>query len=143
MKPASKVVLRAAAGQVMSERPPEPETLDTYVVARKSLRQWLGWLNTHPDTGEDLTHHRTPGSRYGRTGGETAYFALAAALVYVELVGFGGDKEEFEISLGTYQHLAVNDRPEVAEMIADSWYVVPQCIRDVIGEEADVRGLYD
>lgn len=124
-----------------AELPPDPETLDTYVVAEKSLRQWHRWLCMNPDTGRDESHLLTPGSRYGSRALDTAWFAIAAGTVYLEHASYEDAQVAFESALDTYQGLAVNDNPEVAEMIAENWYVIPDCLRDQLGGEDDVREL--
>jgi hypothetical protein len=123
------------------ERAPEPESLDNYLLAGKSLHQWRGWLTVNHTTGANESHKRTPGSRYGRTSDECAWYVLAATVAYTESADYPNSFSAVEITMDTCQSLAVNDSPEVAEMIVDSWHVIPECLRAMIGDEEDVKGL--
>ena len=125
------------------ELPPPEEPLDSYVVAGKSLRHWHRWLNTHPETGRDISHRMTPGSRYGRYTTETSWWALAGAVAYMDQVQPVYDNPEFAmaVALGSFMHLAVTDSPDVAEMVHDGWESLPGCLKEQIGDEEDIRRL--
>jgi hypothetical protein len=125
----------------MSERLPEPqETLDTYLVHGRSLNQWYDWLTTDQRTGEATGHLKAPCSRYGRTGGETAWYALACEVIFTHA---NGEEDDPKIALDYYQGLAVNDHEDVASLINDYWYVVPDCLRDYLGTQDDIQQLMD
>ena len=123
----------------MSERLPEPEeSLRSVEVHGKSLAEWHKWLTTDTETGEPTGHLQAPCSRYGRNGDECAWWAIACELIYVSA---NGADDEPETSLDFYMGFAVNDSEQVAYMVDDYYYAIPDCLREVIGTHADIKQL--
>lgn len=112
----------------MSEQTPEqPETIHTYMLGDRSLADWHAWLTTDATTGEDTGHLQAPGSRYGRTSRDCAYWAVAAETVYAHANGVEDDLEgSFEFCMG----LVVNDNVEIADMIREYLWVLPDDLKE-------------
>lgn len=120
--------------------PSDQETLDAYQLAGRSLAGWHRWLCVDQETGVDQTLAQTPCSRYGNTASDTAFFALAAAIAHLDARPLS-EYETAEELVGYLQGLAVKDSPDVARMIFDSWHLMPQCLKEEIGDEGDVGEL--
>ena len=120
------------------ERPPLPETLDTELLHGRSLADWHRWLVTDEVTGEDMSHLAAPCSRYGRNADECAWWAVAAEVIYVHAKG--GD-DEAEVALSYLMSLAVNDHGDLAELVDEYWYAVPDALKQQLGEHEEVKQL--
>ena len=89
-------------------------TTDTTTeLAGQPAAYWHAWLTTDQTTGEDTGRLGCPGSRYGYTAREVAYWAIAAAVV-AEADNGPGDTEE---ALDAWMGYAVNDDGRVADRV--------------------------
>jgi hypothetical protein len=73
----------------------------------------------------------TPGSRYGSIAGRCARWAIAYEFVAQHHNG-GSDAGESE-GLDYSMSLAVNDSPDIAELVYEYWFVIPRSIRQSLG----------
>src|SRR5690606_32755987 len=101
------------------EREPLPDPLDTERLHGRSLRHWHEWLTQ----GDGLV----PCSRYGRTGSECAWWAIAAELGYVSACGEDDDAEEALTFLMT---LAVENHDDILQTVREFWHELPEAIRE-------------
>jgi hypothetical protein len=120
-----------AWGCGMSEQLPSPETMDTYRLGERSLREWHKWLTTDP-SGRDTGHLDTPGSRYGRTSTDCAWWAVAAQVVYSHASGTD-EMDELEVSVDWLQGLAVNDHEDIGTLVREWAWVLPSDLKDELG----------
>lgn len=114
----------------MTEQPPDQ-------LGPRTIPEWHQHLTTSPD-GTPEGHLACPGSRYGRTSDEAAWFAIGLAAVYANA---NGVDEEFEGTVDHCMDLAVNDHADVATLIVDNWYALPRVIKEQIGRKKEVRRL--
>lgn len=127
----------------MSERQPIPkETVHEIKLYERSLIDWHKWLLLADDdtTCEDAA---TPGSRYGRTAYECAWYAVTGAFAYAAaggVVEVGEDKHEAEILLEDMMSLAVNDSPSVGELISQTWHDIPSALIERLINVEEVFG---
>lgn len=116
----------------------DPDPLATYELHYRTLRGWHLWLTMDPDTerftGEDLV----PCSRYGRTGNDCAYWAIACECIYVDANGRNDDDDPRE-AMDFYMSLAVNDSDEVLDLVRENWHAVPDVLKPYL--EYDEDGL--
>lgn len=125
----------------MSEQlPHSPESLGAFQLGDRSLADWHRWLTTDAETGEDMGHLATPGSRYGRTSDRVAYWALAGGVV---LEHANGEADETYEALEHFMGLAVNDDPSVAEVALDYWDILPLRLTNELGRRAEVKELIE
>ena len=110
---------------------------DPYVLGTRTIPEWHHHLTTSPD-GIPEGHLACPGSRYGSTSDEAAWFAIGLAAVYANA---NGVDEEFEGTVDRCMSLCVNDSPEPAELILDHWFAMPRELKEQIGRKKDVRRL--
>lgn len=108
----------------MSELAPQAESLETIELHGKSLRGWHEWLSR--DDGQ------VPCSRYGRTGSDCAYWALAAEWVYCAL---NGEDDDPEVALEHLMGLAVNDHQDVLDVVLDHYDTVPEALKQYLDFE--------
>lgn len=117
--------------------PPQPETLESVTLNGRSLQAWHDWLTTDRETELRTGSLLVPCSRYGRNGRECAWFALAAQAVVVDDLA----DDDPEASLEHLMGLVVNDHDDIAGLLAEHYHAVPEPLRQMIGDHADVIGL--
>lgn len=107
-----------------NQEPQPQDPLDEITFHGKTVREWHEWLSR--DSGA------VPCSRYGRTGDETAWWAIACELVYV---GANGEDDDPIVALDTLMGLAVNDSDSVLELIREHWYSLPEALQEYLEYE--------
>lgn len=118
----------------MTERLPDPESIDTYRLGERTLREWHDWLCTDQATGDPSGHIETPTSRYGTTAEDVAWWSVAAQCIYVESSGEPDNPEE----LATFMMgLAVNGHEDIEYMVIEHWQDIPTALQELL----DVEGL--
>lgn len=125
----------------MGEQPhdqPDQENLETYQLGDRTLQQWHDWLTTDRTTGEPSGHLDAPGSRYGSTSDDCAWWAIAVECVYAESNGLPDEPEE---SMDFAMGLVVNDSSEVETMLRDRWFAVPDALKEKV--ELDLGFRYE
>ena len=102
----------------MSESLPNPE-VEQATLYGKTNEQWHDEL-----TGDDLD---TPGSRYGRTASDCAWWTVASMHGFIQAGGYVEDDPQLhaEFLMG----LAVNDADDIAELVMDHWHELPEEVR--------------
>lgn len=105
------------------------DTLDNVELNGRSLKHWYGVLTTDLDTGEPQRHLATPCSRYGRTSGSCAWWAIAMELIFMECNGPGGDTAE---ALDQWMSAVVNDHDDVATVVAEHVWRLPACLVEML-----------
>jgi hypothetical protein len=116
----------------MSERPPQPSVLETYIVDRRSLQGWHDWLLTDGKTGEYIGWDETPGSRYGSTRDECAWWAVAAHSTYTYLQSAVGEHYEAAESVEIFMELAVNNDWKLVHLVREMQGVLPRELVDLL-----------
>lgn len=119
---------------------PSPESLEEYHLGDASLRDWHTRLTTDTETGERNGHLATPGSRYGSTSDDCAYWALASEVAYAHANGIDDDLVE---SLDSLMGLAVNDHPDIAQIALDYWEFLPAGLREQLGSKRDIKRMIE
>jgi hypothetical protein len=122
----------------METEPPQP-TLETFELHGRSLQAWQHWLCTDQSTGEPMGNDRVSASRYGSTGADCAWWAIAAEIVYVAASGADDDPE---VSLDHLMRLAVNNHDDITSLVYDNWYALPDCLKEMLGSRDDVAALW-
>lgn len=97
---------------------PEPQ------VEGRTLTMWHRFLTTRD--GEPTGHLETPGSRYGSTSNECAWWAVAALNAFDEYV----DELEADLVAEDLMGLAVNNHESIAELVGESEHLLPQWLKD-------------
>lgn len=92
-----------------SERPEQPPLYG------KPVEQWHTEL-----TGDDLD---VPASRYGRTAGEVAWWAIGGLYAYDQYAGAIDEPDSLAEHLMGY---AVNDHPSIADLVKGAQAVIPK-----------------
>jgi hypothetical protein len=118
----------------MSERPPQ-SVLETYVVDGRSLADWHTYLTTDRETGEPNGYLQTPGSKYGSTADECAWWAVAAHSTYAYLQGAVGEEYDAEQSMEIFMELAVNDDWTLVHLVREMHGVLPSELVDMLDWE--------
>lgn len=116
----------------------EVTTLHNVILHDRSLAAWHKWLTTDIETGEPTGHLQAPASRYGRNGDDCAWFAIACEVIYANANGAPDDPEA---SLDFYQGLVVNDHDDVARLVIEYYFALPDPLRAVIGTWEEVKQL--
>lgn len=117
------------------ERDPTP-----YQFMGESLDHWHRQAVTGPTRDEFEPHLATPCSRYGRTAGDVAWYAVAALVVVEDEAGLENQTEaiiELEFCMGW----AVNDHPGIAQMLTRSWTVLPEELTEHLASYEEVREM--
>jgi hypothetical protein len=94
----------------------------------QSLRQWYERLTN--EGASDVV----PCSRYGRTGADVAWWALACEAIYVHA---NGEDDDPQVALDYLMSLAVNDSDNVLELVRSCWYAVPEVLKPYLDYEDD------
>lgn len=105
----------------------ERETLDTWRLGERSLAEWHSYLCTDHESGEPTGHLIVPASRYGRFTNEVAWFPIAAVIIYEHA---NGPDEDVAGSLDALMEMAVNDHPDLEQLLKDYAYALPECLRE-------------
>lgn len=121
-------------GEVLGFRDP----MEIHRLGDRSLGEWHRWL-THNEQGEFTGRDATPNSRYGDTGYEVAWWALAYELSYIELGGVHDSPEEYEAGVEAAMSAAVNDEGYVAAWISLAWNHLPSSLQNKLGLPEEVR----
>jgi hypothetical protein len=79
--------------------------LETYILSGRSLRDWHDFLTTDHYTGLPNGHLEAPASRYGGTGAECAWWAIAAHAAYSYAADDNNDAQQ---SMDYFMSLVVN-----------------------------------
>lgn len=130
----------------MSERlpKPSPESLEGYQLGDTSLREWHTRLTTDAATGERNGYLATPGSRYGSTSDDCAYWALANGVACCHANGVEEDlPSSLQDSLDYLMGLAVNDHPYIAEIALEYWEFLPAGLREQLGTKREVKRILE
>lgn len=104
------------------ERLSIPAELDHYILGGRSLQDWHDFLTTDHYNGQPAGHLETPGSRYGSTANQAAWWAIAGYAAYSYATG---DDHEAAQNMDHFMGMAVNDVPLLAELVKDFRWVVP------------------
>jgi hypothetical protein len=130
---ASPATWRAPA--VEPESAPQETNLDLYCIGERSLSQWFLWL-THDEDGNPTGHLQVPCSRYGSTGADVAWWAIALGCVYQHGCG---DPDDPGAAMDGYMGLCVNDQDGVAELLREFLYAVPPEVIALLGGEEEIQ----
>jgi hypothetical protein len=122
----------------MSNPELEPRPSEAHLLHGHPIEYWYTWLTTNTATGESHAHLATPVSRYGKTTGDVAWWAVAAEYAYTTVCG---DESDGEAGLHYMMSLSVNDSHEIADLIHDTWRDLPKTLRDRFGTLDDVKEL--
>jgi hypothetical protein len=91
---------------------------------------------THDEDGNPTDHLLVPCSRYGRSGDQCAWWAIALGFVYQ----YGcGDPDDPGAAMDGYMGLCVNGQDGVAELLREFLYAVPPGVIAQLGGEEEVR----
>lgn len=85
-----------------------------------------------------MDHLRVPCSRYGSTTDEVAWYAVCAEYAYNHVLGYDSDPA---VGLEFMMGLAVNDSPEIATVIHDTYPDLPHALRDKIAPDSEIREM--
>lgn len=110
---------------------PLPNPLESTELEGHSLQQWH-YMLTSDESGEPTGHLLVPCSRYGRTGADVAWWAIACEVIYVDA---NGPSDDAELALEFYMGLAVNDHDDIASLVKENWHAVPEALRPYLDEE--------
>ena len=125
----------------MSEWLPRSESvLETYIVDGRSLGDWHRYLTTNKETGEPNGYLRTPGSKYGSTADECAWWAVAAHSTYTYLQGAVGEEYDAEESMELFMELAVNNHWGLVHLVREMKGVLPSELVDMLDWDRAVEG---
>lgn len=116
----------------MERQPSSPDPLEELEISGQSVASWHAWLCTTPE-GEYRPDLGTPGSRYGRSSNDTAWYALSAAFLAEEISGVIPDDPEAAMDFA--MSLSVNDYPSIAQIINDHWDRLPSALQDMLDKE--------
>jgi hypothetical protein len=126
-------------GPAVSERP-RRSALETYIVDGRSLAEWHTYLTTDKETGNTTRYDLTPGSRYGDTADECAWWAIAAHSAFTYFLGSTGrEPDPPEESVEICMYLAVNDDRTLGNLVWEYRGVLPPELVDML-DWARARG---
>lgn len=123
----------------MSESQRPPASLESLRFYDKSLAEWHAWLTGVHETVVGAGPLKRP-NRYGQTGGDCAYWAIACELIDVAAVGRSDDPEAEMLHL---MRMALEDAPDLAVMVDECWDRLPAALLEKLGDREDVRFLID
>jgi hypothetical protein len=110
----------------MSETYPQGESLRELELDGKTLAEWHRWINTDQETGENNGYLAAPGSRYGRNGDDTAWWAIACVWIAAEANGI----DDTDAQMDECQGLAVNDSDMVLARVRNYYYCLPAALKE-------------
>lgn len=112
---------------------PHVEVYEQAVIYDKTTEEWHEQLTTDEE-GKPTGHLATPGSRYGRTASDCAWWAVAALSAYET-----DDLEDAELFVDHAMSRAVNDDAEVLSFIREYQDRIPREVIDRIKLEEASR----